>query len=99
MFLDSISIIVITVPLMYEPLMALGVDGIWLGILVVKLVEIGLITPPVGLNAFVLSGTVPNLPVHVVFKGLLPFVLVEIALAALFIAFPSIVTFLPSLIQ
>lgn len=99
MFLDSISILVITVPLMYPALDALGVDGIWLGILIVKLVEIGLITPPVGLNAFVLSGSVPRLPVHTVFKGLFPFVLLELGLVVLFLLVPELITFLPNLIR
>lgn len=89
----------ITVPLMYPALDALGVDGIWLGILIVKLVEIGLITPPVGLNAFVLSGSVPRLPVHTVFKGLFPFVLLELGLVVLFLLVPELITFLPNLIR
>src|SRR5699024_9175988 len=73
MFLDSISLLVITVPLVYEPVTALGFDGIWLGILIVKMIELGMITPPVGMNAFVAAGTMPGLKSEEVFRGLIPY--------------------------
>lgn len=76
----------------------LGFDGIWFGILAVKLIELGLITPPVGLNAFVASG-VSGVPIMQVFKGILWFMPVDLALVGLFIAFPQIVLWLPSLMQ
>ena len=97
MFLDSISLLVITVPLVYGPITDLGYDGIWLGILVVKLIEIGMITPPVGMNAYVAAGTTPGLQVEEVFRGLLPFYFVDVVLVCLIFAIPDVVTWLPSL--
>ncbi|MEQ8934134.1 MAG: TRAP transporter large permease [Silicimonas sp.] len=96
MFLDGLSMMLIAVPLAYPVVTELGFSGIWFGILVVKAVEIGLVTPPFGLNAFVVSGAVPGLRVETAFKGLLLFVPVDLfVIAALFI-FPEIVLWLPS---
>ncbi|MHA7140409.1 TRAP transporter large permease [Arthrobacter sp. Sr33] len=97
MFLDSISLLVITVPLVYQPIMELGFDGIWLGILVVKLIELGMITPPIGLNAFVTAGTTPGLHVDEVFKGIFPYYIADFVIIAVLFAFPEIVTFLPEM--
>lgn len=97
MFLDSISLLVITVPLVYQPIMDLGFNGIWLGILIVKLIELGMITPPIGMNVFVTAGTTRGLGVHEVFRGVIPFYLADVAIIALLFAFPSIVTWLPEL--
>ncbi|MFC5337570.1 TRAP transporter large permease [Leucobacter denitrificans] len=97
MFLDSISLLVITVPLVYQPIMDLGFNGIWLGILIVKLIELGMITPPIGMNVFVTAGTTRGLGVHEVFKGVIPFYIADVAIIAVLFAFPSIVTWLPDL--
>ena len=97
MFLDSISLLVITVPLVYGPITALGFDGIWLGILVVKLIELGMVTPPVGMNAYVAAGTVRGLSIEEVFRGIVPFYLADFILVALFFIFPQVVTWLPNI--
>lgn len=97
MFLDSISLLVITVPLVYQPIMDLGFNGIWLGILIVKLIELGMITPPIGMNVFVTAGTTRGLGVHEVFKGVIPFYIADVAIIAVLFAFPSIITWLPDL--
>lgn len=97
MFLDSISLLVITVPLFYGPITELGFDGIWLGILTVKLIEIGMITPPVGMNAFVTSGTIRGLEIDEVFRGIVPFYVVEAALVVILFLVPGLVTWLPGL--
>jgi len=97
MFLDSISLLVITVPLVYQPIVDLGFNGIWLGILIVKLIELGMITPPVGMNAYVTAGTTPGLEVEEVFKGLIPFYVADVAIVVVIFAFPAIVTWLPGL--
>lgn len=97
MFLDSMSLLIITVPLLYAPITALGFDGIWLGILVVKLIEFGMITPPVGMNVFVTAGTIKKLGVEEVFRGVFPFFVAEALLIAIIFAFPAISTWLPSL--
>lgn len=97
MFLDSLSITVITVPLIYGPIVELGFNGVWLGIIVVKLVEIGMITPPVGMNVFVASGTVENLPAESIFRQVWWFLFADLLVIALLFVFPEIVTWLPSL--
>ncbi|MDO5676420.1 MAG: TRAP transporter large permease subunit [Propionibacteriaceae bacterium] len=98
MALESISILVITVPLLYPVATTLGFDGIWLAILIVKLIEIGMVTPPVGINCFVVAGT-SGVKVATIFKGVLPFVLIDLGLTALLFAVPALSLWLPSLIQ
>lgn len=97
MVLESLSILVITVPLLYPIATEFGMDGIWLGILIVKFIEIGMVTPPVGINAFVVSG-ITGVKTETVFKGVLPFFVVDLALIAVFFFWPELVLFLPSLV-
>ncbi|RNL85313.1 TRAP transporter large permease [Halostreptopolyspora alba] len=97
MALESISILVISVPLLYPVAMSLGFDGVWLGILIVKLIEIGMVTPPVGINCFVVSGT-SGVKAERIFRGVAPFVCIELIVVILLFAFPEIVLWLPSLI-
>ncbi len=97
MALESISILVITVPLLYPVAMELGFDGIWLGILIVKLIEIGMVTPPVGIQCFVVAGT-SGVRVSTIFRGVMPFVIVELIVVAILFAFPQIILWLPSLV-
>lgn len=98
MALESISILVISVPLLYPIATELGFDGIWLGILIVKFIEVGMVTPPVGINCFVVAGT-SGTKVERIFRGVAPFVAVELAVIALLFAVPEITLWLPSLID
>lgn len=93
-FLDGLSLMLLTVPIIAPVALELGFDGIWVGILVLKCIEIGLITPPVGINAFIISG-IMKIPVEKVFRSLIPFVILDLAVTALFFMFPEIVLFLP----
>lgn len=95
-FMDAIAMLVLTLPLTFPLAMDLGFDAIWFGILVVKLAEIGLITPPLGLNVYV-AASVSKTDIGVAFAGASRFVLVELCMVGLLIAFPVIATFLPSL--
>lgn len=97
MMLETISILVITVPLIYPVAMEFGFSGIWLAVIFVKLIEIGMVTPPVGINAFVVAGTT-GVKVDKVFSGIWPFVVVDLFMIAIFF-FPQIVTFLPDLVK
>ncbi|WP_026381655.1 TRAP transporter large permease [Afifella pfennigii] len=90
-FIDGISMVLLTMPIVFPIVEHVGVNPVLFGILVVKAVEIGLITPPVGLNVFVVKGSVPDLPLKEVFIGCIPFVLLEIGLIVLFLMFPEIV--------
>ncbi|ANW64513.1 C4-dicarboxylate ABC transporter permease [Mycobacterium sp. djl-10] len=97
MFLDGISMILIAAPLLHPILIGYGFDGIWIGVLIVKVAEMALVTPPVGMNAFVYSGAVREAGLGRVFRGIAPFIVADLVVVALLIAFPSIVTFLPSM--
>ncbi|GBF32480.1 TRAP-type C4-dicarboxylate transport system [Desulfocucumis palustris] len=97
-FMDTIAILLITLPLTFPLVTSLGYDGLWFGIIVVKLCEIGLCTPPVGLNIYVTSGTT-GVPLEEVFKGVGVMLAFEAVTLLILLAFPSIVTFLPSLMK
>ncbi|KAA3650661.1 MAG: TRAP transporter large permease [Proteobacteria bacterium] len=95
MFLDAFSMMVITLPIMFPTVKALGFDPIWFGILTVKMCEIGLITPPVGLNVYVIAGIDRDTPLIDIFRGAGWFVIMEIVTTVLIFFFPLIVTWLP----
>ena len=97
MMLESLSILVISVPLLLPIATEFGFDAIWLGILIVKLIEIGMVTPPVGINAFVVAGTT-GVRSETVFRGIIPFFLIDLVLIALFFFLPELVLLLPSLV-
>ncbi|ETX12984.1 C4-dicarboxylate ABC transporter permease [Roseivivax halodurans JCM 10272] len=97
MFLDPIGIMVLTLPLMVPFVESYGWDLIWFGVVVVKLLEIGLITPPVGLNVFVISGVVgKEVPIDRIFSGILRFLSVDVIVLALIMAFPILSLLIPT---
>lgn len=95
MFLDAFSMLVITLPIMFPTVVSLGFDPIWFGILAVKMCEIGLITPPVGLNVYVIAGIDRSTPLSQIFSGAWWFVIMEIITTAILFSFPILVTWLP----
>lgn len=95
MFLDAFSMLVITLPIMFPTIVSLGFDPIWFGILAVKMCEIGLITPPVGLNVYVIAGIDRSTPLWLIFKGATWFVIMEVITTLILFFFPVIVTWLP----
>ncbi|MBK5248452.1 MAG: TRAP transporter large permease, partial [Actinomycetales bacterium] len=97
-FLPPVSIIVMVTPILYPLIVGLGFDPIWFGIIMTINMEIGLITPPVGLNLYVLQGVVPHIPLKDIFMGALPYIFVLSASIVLFSIFPWIVTFIPGLL-
>jgi C4-dicarboxylate transporter DctM subunit len=100
MLIDPIAIMVMTLPIMFPVMTSVGYDPIWLGVISIKLAEISLITPPVGLNAYVVRSSSPvPLTLEQVFAGITPFLVMDVLTLALLIAFPSIVTFLPNLMN
>jgi len=96
MFLDAIGMMMLTLPMVFPAVTGLGYDPIWFGIIIVKMCEICLITPPVGLNCYIVRSVAPDIPLEEIFRGILPFIAMDILTVALFIVFPQIVTFLPS---
>jgi TRAP-type C4-dicarboxylate transport system permease large subunit len=77
--------------------MNLGFDSVWFGVIAVVMFEAGLITPPVGLNVFVVSGVAKDIPLYTIFRGIVPFLIAILVSLVILIAFPQIATFLPSL--
>lgn len=96
--LDSVAIILVTVPVFLPVVVALGYDSVWYGILMVVMVEIGLITPPVGLNIFVMRAQLPDIALGTLFKGIAPFLVADAVLIALLLLFPQIALWLPGIL-
>ena len=94
-FLDQVAILILTVPILVPVIKALGFDPIWFGILVILTAEVGMVTPPVGMNVFVVARYTGR-PVDEVFAGVFPHVWAHLLLIALLAAFPGIVLWLPS---
>ena len=99
MFMDGIGMLLLTLPVLFPVMVKLGFDPIWFGIIVVKMVEIGLLTPPVGLNCYVVNGVRPDIPLQDIFRNVWPFVLMDFFCIGLFTLFPGIVTFLPRMVM
>ncbi|MEJ6710070.1 MAG: TRAP transporter large permease [Amylibacter sp.] len=96
-FLDTMAMIILSIPIFFPIISNMGFDPIWFGVLVVLVVELALITPPLGINVFIIRGIAPHVPLARIFAGVLPFCLALVALIILIIAVPSIATFLPDL--
>ncbi|HEY9531820.1 MAG TPA: TRAP transporter large permease [Burkholderiales bacterium] len=97
--MEELSMVLLTIPVFLPVILQLGFDPIWFGILIVVVVEIGLISPPVGMNLFVLKTLIPGVPQSTVFRGVLPFMLADVIRMAILIAFPAISLYLPSLMR
>jgi C4-dicarboxylate transporter DctM subunit len=96
-FMDSLALITLTVPILHGVVLSLGFDSIWFGIMIVLVTEMGAITPPVGINVYTIKGVAPDVPLETIFRGIFPFLVAIIVCAALLVAFPQIVLFLPGL--
>ena len=96
--LESVAIILVTVPVFLPVISALGYDTVWYGILMVVVVEVGLITPPVGLNIFVIRAQLPDVPLSTVFRGIVPFLAADAVLIALLLVFPQLALWLPGIL-
>jgi TRAP-type C4-dicarboxylate transport system permease large subunit len=97
--MEELSMILLTVPMFFPLVVSLGVDPIWFGVLIVVVVEIGLISPPVGMNLFVLNTLLPQVQTRTIFFGVLPFMAADCIRLALLVAFPPIVLYLPNLMR
>jgi len=87
--------IILTVPIFFPVVMAMGYDPIWFGVLMVKMAEIGQVTPPVGINVLVIAGVAKDVPVSTVFRGAIPFLIADVTVVTVLILFPDIALFLP----
>jgi C4-dicarboxylate transporter, DctM subunit len=93
--MDAMAMVILTVPIIFPAVTALGFDPIWFGVIIVMTVELGLIHPPVGMNVFVIKTVVQDVSFSTIFYGVLPFVATDICRLAVLIAFPAIATWLP----
>ena len=95
-FMDALALITLTIPIIYPVVLILGFDPIWFGVIIVLVTEMGVITPPVGVNVYVIKGIAEDVPLETIFKGIFPFLAALIVAVAILMAFPDIATFLPS---
>lgn len=98
-FMDSLALIMLTIPIFYPVVMKLGYNPIWFGVIIVLVTQMGVVTPPVGVNCYVVSGVARDVPLYVIFKGCVPFLIAMVILTFLLIPFPGLATFLPSLVR
>jgi C4-dicarboxylate transporter, DctM subunit len=94
--MDAMAMIILTIPIIFPVIKALGFDPIWFGVIIVMTVELGLIHPPVGMNVFVIKSVIKDVKLSTVFYGVMPFVITDILRLAVLIAFPILATWLPS---
>ncbi|MGR3452568.1 TRAP transporter large permease [Pseudooceanicola sp.] len=94
--LDAMAMIILLVPIVFPVILQLGFDPIWFGVIIVMTVELGLITPPVGMNVFVINSIARNIPLTTIFRGVLPFVAADVLRLVLLVVMPWIVLWLPT---
>lgn len=93
--LDTFGMIILTLPFVFPLVTSLGYDPVWFGIFIVMMIELSLITPPIGINVFVMQRVAPDIPLTTVFKGALPFVVISLVMVLLLLIFPEIALWLP----
>lgn len=98
-FMDALAMIMLTVPIFFPVVLALGFDPIWFGVIIVLVTEMGVITPPVGVNVYVVHGVAKDVPLETIFRGVLPMLLAMLVCNLLLILFPQIALFLPGLMK
>jgi tripartite ATP-independent transporter DctM subunit len=98
-FMEGIAIMVLTLPIVYPLITQLGFDGMWFGVIIVMVLNIGLLTPPLGLSVYIISGVVKDVPIEKIFKAVTPMLITMILFTILLVIFPEIVTYLPSLVE
>ena len=99
MVMEELAVVLLTIPVFFPIVTGLGFDPVWFGILIITVVEIGMISPPVGLNVFVVNALLKEVPLVQIFKGVWPFVIANILRLLILMAFPAIVLLLPSFMR
>ena len=97
--MDGMALIMLTTPIFFPVVQSLGYDPIWFGVIVVLIIEMAVITPPVGINVFVIKGIAEDVPLETIFKGIFPFLIAEVLLVIIILIWPKIVLFLPNLMK
>ncbi|MHB8092727.1 MAG: TRAP transporter large permease [Syntrophales bacterium] len=98
-FMDSMALVVLTVPVIYPVVIRLGFNPIWFGVIIVLIAEMGVVTPPVGVNVYVIKGIAPDVPLEKIFQGIFPFLVAMIVNAFIMMAFPGLALILPNLVK
>jgi C4-dicarboxylate transporter DctM subunit len=98
-FIDALALILLTIPIFFPVAVNIGYDPIWFGVIIVMVTQVGVITPPVGVNVYVVSGVAKDVPLEVIFKGIVSLLLALIAAVILMVIFPQIALFLPSFMR
>ncbi len=98
-FIDALALIMLTIPIFYPVVMQLGYDPIWFGVIIVLVTQMGVITPPVGINVYVVNGIAVDIPLEKIFKGIFPFLIALIVGTGFMVAFPEIIMFLPNVMK
>ena len=97
-FLEGIGMMLITVPVFLPVIIGYGYDPIWFGVLVVVVVELGLITPPVGMNLFIIQAQIPDTSIRTLYRGIMPFLIAPLILIAMLFVLPQLTLWLPSIL-
>ncbi len=97
--MDSLAMIMLTIPIFFPVITALGFDPIWFGVIIVLVTGMGVITPPIGINVYVVAGVARDVPLHVIFRGAVKLLVAQVATAVLLILFPQIALWLPQLMH
>ena len=98
-FIDALALIMLTIPIFYPVVIQLGYDPIWFGVIIVLVTQMGVITPPVGINVYVVNGIAVDIPLEKIFKGIFPFLFALIVGTGFMVAFPQIIMFLPNVMK
>ncbi|HOV32485.1 MAG TPA: TRAP transporter large permease [Candidatus Hydrogenedens sp.] len=98
-FIDALALVLLTIPIFYPVIQQLGYDPIWFGVMIILLTQIGVISPPVGINVYVVSGMERNLSLSTVFRGSIPFLWILVGVSILFLIFPDLVIWFPNWIE
>ncbi|OQB99556.1 MAG: Sialic acid TRAP transporter permease protein SiaT [Candidatus Hydrogenedentes bacterium ADurb.Bin101] len=97
-FVDALALVLLTVPIFYPVVVNLGYDPVWFGVIIVVVTQMGVISPPVGVNVYVVAGIARDIPLTTVFRGAMPFLLALVVAAVVLVFFPQLVLFLPNLV-
>lgn len=98
-FVESLALIVITLPILYPIITELGFNGIWFGIIMIMVINIGALTPPLGISVYVIKGVAKEVPLQTIFKGIIPMIIAMVVCVVILIIFPELVTILPDLMK
>ncbi|WP_099303137.1 TRAP transporter large permease [Bacillus sp. Marseille-P3800] len=99
LFLEGIAIFVLTLPVTYPLIIELGFDGVWFGVIMILVMNIGLVTPPLGISVYIISGVAKDIPIQKIFRAMVPMIIAMLVCVVLLVMFPQLATWLPELMR